>query len=420
EQLTQLFPVECVKQAATQEELIPIPTKIRELYALCNRPTPLQRAFRLEKAIGVDSDRIKIFFKCEFFSPTGSHKTNTAIAQSFYGKQEGITGFTTETGAGQWGSALSMANAMMGLKTQVFQVRASYVEKPGRRVLMQNFGAELHPSPSNFTQTGKRFYSQNSNHPGSLGIAIAEAVETAMTNPGFKYSLGSVLDFVLLHQTVIGLETQIQMSKISESPSVIMGSIGGGSNFAGLSFPFFKEKLTGERDELEFIGVEPCACPSLTKGRYTWDYGDSAKLAPIIKMYSLGSNFIPPAVHAGGLRYHGAAPLVSMLKHHNLMKSVMVHQIKTIEAGILMAKTEGILPAVETNHVIAAAIDRALEAQENKEKCTILFNFSGHGYFDTHAYQVYHDGQMVDYEFPDHEIKQAMVDFPKIDESKFL
>ena len=271
EQLTQLFPVECVKQAATQEELIPIPTKIRELYALCNRPTPLQRAFRLEKAIGVDSDRIKIFFKCEFFSPTGSHKTNTAIAQSFYGKQEGITGFTTETGAGQWGSALSMANAMMGLKTQVFQVRASYVEKPGRRVLMQNFGAELHPSPSNFTQTGKRFYSQNSNHPGSLGIAIAEAVETAMTNPGFKYSLGSVLDFVLLHQTVIGLETQIQMSKISESPSVIMGSIGGGSNFAGLSFPFFKEKLTGERDELEFIGVEPCACPSLTKGRYTWD-----------------------------------------------------------------------------------------------------------------------------------------------------
>lgn len=420
EMLTQLFPVECVKQAGSQEEFIPIPKRIRELYALCNRPTPLQRAFQLEKAIGVDSDRIKIYFKCEFVSPTGSHKTNTAIAQSYYGKDEGITGFTTETGAGQWGSALSMANTMMGLKTKVFQVRASYSEKPGRRVLMQNFGAELHPSPSNFTQTGRRFYSQNPQHPGSLGIAIAEAVETAMTNPGFKYSLGSVLDFVLLHQTVIGLEAQIQMKKIGEEPTVVMGSIGGGSNFAGLSFPFFKEKLTGNRDELEFIGVEPCACPSLTKGRYTWDYGDSAKLAPIIKMYSLGANFIPPAVHAGGLRYHGAAPLVSMLKHHNLMKSVMVHQTKTIEAGILMAKTEGILPAVETNHVIAAAIDRALEAQENGEKCTILFNFSGHGYFDTHAYQVYHDGKMVDYEFPDEDINQAMEDLPEIDESKFL
>ncbi|WP_457556579.1 TrpB-like pyridoxal phosphate-dependent enzyme [Candidatus Harpocratesius sp.] len=418
--LSQLFPIECVKQAGSQEEFVPIPRKIRELYALCNRPTPLQRAFQLEKAIGVDSDRIKIFFKCEFVSPTGSHKTNTAIAQSYYGKQEGIKGFTTETGAGQWGSALSMANSMMGLETKVFQVRASYNDKPGRRVMMQNFGAELHPSPSNITKTGQKFYQKNPNHPGSLGIAIAEAVEMAMTNPGYKYSLGSVLDFVLLHQTVIGLEAQLQMEKIGEHPSVIMGSIGGGSNFAGLSFPFFKEKLTGERDELEFIGVEPCACPSLTKGRYTWDYGDSAKMAPIIKMYSLGANFIPPTVHAGGLRYHGAAPLVSMLKNHNKMKSVMVHQTKTIEAGILMAKTEGILPAVETNHVIAAVIDKALEAQENHQKCTILFNFSGHGYFDTHAYQIYHEGKMIDYEYPDMDIQKAMEDFPHIDENKIM
>ena len=416
--MTQLFPTECVMQAGSQEEYIPIPNKIRELYALCNRPTPLQRAFQLEKAIGVNSDRVKIYFKCEFVSPTGSHKTNTAIAQSYYGKMEGTKGFATETGAGQWGSALSMANTMMGLKTKVFQVRASYNDKPGRRVMMQNFGAELHPSPSNITQTGQIFYSKNPNHPGSLGIAISEAVEAAMTTPGYKYALGSVLDFVLLHQTVIGLEAKIQMSKIGETPTMIMGAIGGGSNFAGLSFPYIKDKLTGDNPNLDFIGVEPYACPSLSKGKYTWDYGDSAKMAPIVKMYSLGANFVPPTVHAGGLRYHGAAPLVSMLKHHKIMDSVMVHQTKTIEAGILMARTEGILPAVETNHVIAAVIDKAVEAQENGQKSTILFNFSGHGYFDTHAYESYHAGTLVDYEYPDAAIQQAMRDFPDIDESK--
>lgn len=420
EVMTQLFPTECVKQAVSDEEFIAIPRKIREIYALCNRPTPLQRAFQLEKAIGVDSERVKIYFKCEFVSPTGSHKTNTAIAQSYYAKQEGVTGFTTETGAGQWGSALSMANTMMGLKTKVFQVRASYKQKPGRRVMMQNFGAELLPSPSNTTKTGMKFYNKNPNHPGSLGISIAEAVEVAMTNPGYKYALGSVLDFVLLHQTVIGLEAKLQMEKVGESPTMIMGSIGGGSNFAGLSFPYFKDKLNGTNPNMEFVGVEPCACPSLTKGKYTWDYGDSAQLAPIVKMYSLGANFIPPTVHAGGLRYHGAAPLVSMLKHHKMMDSVMVHQTKTIEAGILMARTEGILPAVETNHVIAAAIDKAVEAHENHKKATILFNFSGHGYFDTHAYESYHAGNLVDYEYPDVDIQEAMNSFPNIDETKFL
>jgi tryptophan synthase beta chain len=417
--LCHVFPTECVKQAATEDEYIKIPDKVRELYALCNRPTPIQRAFQLERALSLNSDRIKIYFKCEYVSPTGSHKSNTAIPQAYYAKQDGLEGLTTETGAGQWGSALSMACNFMGLSTKVFQVRASYDQKPARRVMMNNFGAELHPSPSNLTKAGRSFFDKNPHHPGSLGIAISEAVELAMTSSNYKYSLGSVLDFVCLHQSVIGLESKIQMERIGDYPDIIIGCIGGGSNFAGISFPFFKDSLDGSHTSTRFIGVEPTACPSLTKGKYTYDYGDSAKLAPMIKMYSLGSSFIPPTIHAGGLRYHGSAPLISMLKKHNCMESIMINQIETIEAGLLFSRTEGILPAVETNHAIAAAIREAKRAQENNEKKIILFNFSGHGFFDTHAYAEYHAGNLVNFEHPDLDIKKACTEFPIVDESVF-
>ena len=420
ETMTQIFPTECVKQAVSSEEFIDIPKEIREGLALCNRPTPLLRAFRLEKALGLDSDRIKIYGKMEYVSPMGSHKGNTALAQAYYAKQDGITGLTTETGAGQWGTALSMAGSMMGLKVKIFQVRASYYDKPGRRVMMHNYGGDVVPSPSNETESGKEFYSQDPNHPGSLGIAISEAVELAMKSPNYKYSLGSVLDFVCLHQTVIGQEAKIQMDIAGDYPDVVIGCIGGGSNFAGIAFPFMKEKLLGNTPETRFIGAEPAACPSITKGKYTWDYGDTAKMAPIAKMYTLGHTFIPPAVHAGGLRYHGAAPLLSMLANHKQMESVMLHQTKAIQAGMLFSRTEGILPAVETCHAVAAVIDEALEAKENGKKKTILFNFSGHGFFDTHAYKALQENKLVDYEYPDKLIQSALGDLPAIDESKFM
>jgi tryptophan synthase beta chain len=419
ETLCKIFPTECVKQGGMEQEHIKIPKRIRELYALCNRPTPIQRAFQLEKKIGLDSDRIKIYFKCEFVSPTGSHKSNTAIPQAYYAKQDKLHGLSTETGAGQWGSALSMACNYVGLKTKVFQVRASYEQKPARRVMMQNFGADLHPSPSEITKVGKSFYKNDPNHPGSLGIAISEAVEHSMMNQSYKYSLGSVLNFVCLHQSVIGLEAKIQMDTVGDYPDIIIGCIGGGSNFAGLSFPFFKDKIEGTHPNTQFIGAEPAACPSLTKGIYAYDYGDSAKRAPMVKMYTLGSSFIPPSIHAGGLRYHGSAPYVSLLKKHGLMTSKMIHQTETVKAGILMAKTEGILPAVETNHAIALAIREAKKAQKNHERKTILFNFSGHGYFDTHAYKAFHAGELCDYEHPKSLIVEASQNLPKIDETCF-
>ena len=418
--MKQIFPTECVNQAMSEEEFIDIPREVREAFALCNRPTPLIRAFRLEKVLGLDSDRIKIFYKAEYVSPTGSHKGNTAIAQAYYAKKDKIKGLTTETGAGQWGSALAMAGTMMDLDVKVFQVRASYHDKPGRRVLMNNFGADLVPSPSDQTEVGKVFYKENPNHPGSLGIAISEAIELAMKTPDYKYSLGSVLDFVCLHQTVIGLEAKEQMEIAGEYPDVVIGCVGGGSNFSGLAFPFLKDKLQGIKSDTEFIGAEPAACPSITKGKYTWDFGDSAKIAPIAKMFTLGHSFIPPTVHAGGLRYHGAAPLLSMLANHDLVLSEMYHQTKAIKAGMLFSRTEGILPAVETCHAIASAIDKALEAKEEGKKCTILFNFSGHGYFDTHAYKALQDNELVDFEYPNTEIEAALNNLPTVDESKFM
>ncbi|MHA1583774.1 MAG: TrpB-like pyridoxal phosphate-dependent enzyme [Promethearchaeota archaeon] len=419
ETMEQIFPSELVKQAMSQEEFIPIPQEIRETLALCNRPTPILRAFRLEKALGVDSSKIKIFCKMEYVSPAGSHKLNTAIVQAYYAKKDGLEGLTTETGAGQWGTALSMAGKMLGLKVKVFQVRGSYNDKPSRRVFMKNYGGEVHPSPSDQTKVGRRFLEGNPNHPGSLGIAISEAIELSMTNPRYRYSLGSVLDFVCLHQTVIGQEAKKQMEIAGEYPDVIIGCIGGGSNFAGLALPFMKDKLTGNHTNTEFIGAEPTACPSMTKGKYAWDFGDTGKMAPIIKMYTLGNSFIPAPVHAGGLRYHGSSPILSILKKHNYMKTEMFHQTKAIKAGVLFSQTEGILPAVETCHAIACAIDKAREAQNSGKTCTILLNFSGHGYFDTHAYKALQEGSLVDYEYPESEIQKSLGSLPNIGNPSF-
>ena len=419
ETLCMVFPKGCVEQGGTMEEFIEIPKEVREAYVLSNRPTPVQRAFRLEKALGLDPDKQHIYFKNESVSPTGSHKGNTAIAQAYYAKQDGLKGLITETGAGQWGSALAMASSMMGLTAKVYQVRLSYEQKPGRRALIENFGAELIPSPSNLTKSGRLFSDKDPNHPGSLGIAISEAVEDSMGSPDYRYTLGSVVDFVVLHQSVVGQEAKLQMEMVDDYPDVVLGCIGGGSNFSGLAFPFMKDKLTGERPDLDVVGAEPTACPSVTKGKYAWDFGDSAKMAPICKMYTLGSSFIPPPVHAGGLRYHGAAPLLSQLTHEGQMRTVMLHQKKALEAGVLFSKTEGILPAPETTHAIAAAIDIAIEAKEKNEKKTILFNYSGHGHFDIAAYIALREGKLVDYEYPDHAIEEALKNLPVVDESKF-
>jgi tryptophan synthase beta chain len=413
ETMCKVFPVECVKQGGTMEELIPIPQEIREAYAMNQRPTPLVRAFRLEKALGLDSDKQKIYFKAEYMSPTGSHKANTAIPQAFYGKMDGLKGIATETGAGQWGSAMAMACSLFGLNLKVFQVRISYNQKPGRGILMGCYGAEILPSPSNTTNTGRAFYDKDPNHPGSLGIAISEAVECAMSTPGYKYCLGSVVDFVCHHQTVIGLEAKEQMKMAGDYPDTVIGCFGGGSNFSGIAMPFMADKLDGIAPNLDIIAAEPMACPKLSKGVYAYDFGDTAHVAPICKMYTVGSSYIPPPVHAGGLRYHGASPIDSQLKAQGHLRSVALHQKKIIDAGILMCKSEGILPAPESCHAIAAAIDEALNAKKNNEKKTILFNFSGHGFFDTSAYKQYLDGTLVDYEYAEADIQKALLDLPK-------
>ncbi|MBD3352590.1 MAG: TrpB-like pyridoxal phosphate-dependent enzyme [Candidatus Lokiarchaeota archaeon] len=418
--MCQIFPTECVKQAVSQEEFIDIPKEILEAYVLCSRPTPIQRAYRLEKAIGVEGDDIKIFFKREDVSPMGSHKGNTAIAQAYFAREQGLKGLTTETGAGQWGSALSLGGALMDLQIKVWMVRISYQQKPGRKTLMNSLGATVLPSPSDQTQAGKKFYEKDSNHPGSLGIAISEAVEASMSSDEFRYSLGSVVDFVCLHQTIVGQEAKMQMEMINEYPDVIIGCIGGGSNFAGLAFPFMKDKLTGKKPNLDIIGVEPMACPSLTKGEFTWDFGDTAHVAPIVKMYTLGNSFIPAPVHAGGLRYHGAAPLVSLATHDGVMRSIALHQLETLNAGIIMSKSEALIPAPETTHALAAAINVAKEAKQNGEKKTILYNHSGHGFLDLQAYEKLIAGDLVDYEYPDEEVKKSLSELPDVDESTFM
>jgi len=416
-----IFPKECVLQEVSQEPTIPIPSELREIFARTYRPSPLHRALGLEKELGIEGDDIQIYYKNESYSPTGSHKPNTAIAQAYYAKKDGLEGLVTETGAGQWGSGLSYGCNLFGITCTVYMVRASFNQKPGRKILMRSYNAEVHASPSRFTESGKAFYNKDPDHPGSLGIAISEAVEHSMRSDKHRYSLGSVVNFVLLHQTIIGQEAKVQLEKVGVKPDIIIGSMGGGSNFSGLMIPFVRDKLHGTLPDVEIIGVEPKACPSVCKGQYRWDFGDTSMKGPIVKMHTLGHTFIPSPIHAGGLRYHGIAPIVSILHNNKIINAVMHHQTEVIECGIKFAKAEGILPAPETAHAIKETIDQALKAKENNEKKVILFNFSGHGFFDLLAYKEFMTGDLEDYELPSEDIEKALAspEMPNIDETQF-
>jgi pyridoxal-phosphate dependent TrpB-like enzyme len=399
-----------LEQEVSQAREIPIPDEVLRVYSLF-RPTPLIRAKFLEEALGTPA---LIFFKNESVTPTGSHKPNTAIPQAYYTQKEGVKKLVTETGAGQWGSALSFAGAHFNMGIEVFMVRASYEQKPYRKIMMESYGATVHPSPSKETKIGKKMLEDKRNNPGSLGIAISEAVEVAATSGGkVKYSLGSVLNHVLMHQTVIGLEARAVLEDLGLMPDIVIGCHGGGSNFGGLSLPFMEDKISGKR-KVEFIASEPLACPSLSKGLYAYDFGDAGQLIPLAKMYTLGHTFIPPAVHAGGLRYHGAAPIVSLLNAKGLIRAEALRQKETFEAAVLFARTEGIIPAPESAHAIASAIRAAKKCKETGEKKVILFNLSGHGHFDMSAYEQYFSGKLEDYEYPEAEIKKAEAQLPKV------
>lgn len=407
EDLSVLFPMALIMQEVSMDRFIDIPEELIDIYKMW-RPTPLVRADRLEKFLGTPA---KIYFKNESVSPAGSHKPNTAIAQAYYNKKEGVKRLATETGAGQWGSALSFACNIFKLGCTVYMVRVSYDQKPYRKSMMRVFGATVHPSPSDLTNAGRNILAEDPNSPGSLGIAISEAVEDAVTSGGdAKYSLGSVLNHVILHQSVVGLETKKQFEKIGDYPDILIGCVGGGSNFGGFAFPFILDKNSGKK--IRIIAVEPVACPSLTKGPFAYDYGDTAKTGPIAKMYTLGHDFIPAGIHAGGLRYHGMAPQVSLLKHENVIEAVAAAQKPVFEAAIIFAKTEGIIPAPETAHAIRIAIDEALKCKETGEKKTIAFNFSGHGFFDLSAYDSYLEGKLENYEYPDDKIKESLKKLP--------
>ncbi len=407
--LAPLFPMALIMQEVSAEREIEIPEPVQDVYRMY-RPSPLIRARGLEKALDTPA---RIYYKYEGVSPAGSHKPNTAIAQAFYNKEEGVTKLTTETGAGQWGSALSMACAFFGIECTVFMVRVSYDQKPYRGALMRVYGATVFPSPSMETNAGRAILEQDPDSPGSLGIAISEAVEVAATHDDTKYSLGSVLNHVLLHQTVIGQEAMAQLEMADDYPDVVIGCTGGGSNFSGLAFPFVGAKLRGEAD-MRVVAVEPAACPTLTRGPYAYDYGDTAHLAPMVKMYTLGSTFVPAGIHAGGLRYHGMAPLVSHLLQLGEIEAIAPHQLETFAAGVQFARTEGILPAPESNHAIAGAIREALRCKEEGVSEAILFNLSGHGHFDMQAYLDYMAGSLRDYEYPQEEIAAALAGLPTI------
>jgi tryptophan synthase beta chain len=407
--LAPLFPMALIMQEVSQDREIEIPEEVLDIYRQW-RPSPLLRARRLEKALDTPA---RIYYKNEGVSPPGSHKPNTAVAQAYYNKQEGIKRLSTETGAGQWGSALSMACAFFGLECKVFMVRISYDQKPYRRGLMETYGATVTPSPSNETQAGQAILKENPDSTGSLGIAISEAVEVAAQDPKTKYCLGSVLNHVLLHQTVVGLEALEQFEMADDYPDVVIGCTGGGSNFSGLVFPFIGRKLRGEAD-VRVVAVEPTACPSLTKGPYAYDFGDTAHLTPLVKMHTLGSTFVPPSLHAGGLRYHGMAPLVSHLLRLGQIEAVAFNQLETFEAGTQFARAEGILPAPETNHAIAAVMAEARRCKEEGVSRAILFNLSGHGHFDVQGYLDYHAGKLQDYEYPEEEIAMALAGLPSV------
>ncbi len=407
--LAPLFPMSLILQEVSGEREIEIPEPVRQIYAQW-RPSPLVRARRLEKALDTPA---RIYYKYEGVSPAGSHKLNTAVAQAYYNKQDGTKRLSTETGAGQWGSALSMACSFFDIECKVYMVRVSYNQKPYRRALMEAFGASVTASPSDETESGRAILAEHPDSRGSLGIAISEAVEVAAKDPQTKYSLGSVLNHVLLHQTVIGQEAIEQMAMAGDEPDVIIGCTGGGSNFAGLVLPYIGRKIKGQCTA-RVVGVEPAACPSLTKGRFTYDFGDTAHLTPLVKMHTLGSTFIPPGIHAGGLRYHGMAPLVSHVVDLGLADAVTIQQLDAFAAGIRFARAEGIIPAPEANHAVAAAIAEALQAKEEGKARTILFNLSGHGHFDMQSYIDYQAGKLENFEYPQEEIAMALAGLPSV------
>lgn len=409
--LAPLFPMALIGQEVSNERWIEIPDEVADIYKLW-RPTPLFRARRWEKALDTPA---RIYYNYEGWSPSGSHKTNTAVAQAYYAKQEGVKRITTETGAGQWGSALSFACQNFGIECMVYMVRISYDQKPYRRVMMQTWGADVVPSPSELTNAGRTILEKSPDSTGSLGIAISEAVEDAIGRDDSKYSLGSVLNFVLMHQTVTGQEAMKQLEIFGEDwPDVVIGCVGGGSNFGGFAFPFLKENITGGK-KTRFIAVEPSAAPSLTKGLYAYDYGDTAKMAPIIKMHTLGHDFVPPPIHSGGLRYHGMAAQVSAVAKAGLIEARNLHQLEVFDAAVQFARVEGILPAPEPSHAILAARQEAIACKESGEAKTIVFNLCGHGHFDLAAYDTYLSGNMVDYEYPESEILESLSKLPQVE-----
>ncbi|HUX26589.1 MAG TPA: TrpB-like pyridoxal phosphate-dependent enzyme [Burkholderiales bacterium] len=408
EQMLQIFSMPILEQEMSAERWIPIPEPVREIYSLW-RPTPLCRAARLEKILGTPA---KIYYKNESVSPAGSHKPNSAVAQAYFNKQAGIKRMTTETGAGQWGSALSFAAQMFEIELRIYMVKVSYEQKPYRRSMMQTWGAEVLASPTNLTQSGRNALAKDANNPGSLGLAISEAVEEAAGREDTKYGLGSVLNHVLLHQTIIGLEAKKQFEKINVYPDMIFAPCGGGSNFAGVAFPFFADKAAGKKVRL--VAVEPSSCPTLTKGHYAYDFGDESGYTPLMLMYTLGHDFMPPSIHAGGLRYHGDSPLVSQLLKEQLIEAVAVPQVATFAAGVQFARAEGIIPAPESNHAIRAVIDEALNCKKTGEPKTLFFNLSGHGHFDMASYDRYFAGKLEDYAYPEAEIKAALERLPKV------
>jgi tryptophan synthase beta chain len=405
-----LFPMALIGQEVTQESYVDIPEEVLDVYRLW-RPTPLYRARRLEKTLGTPA---RIYYKYEGVSPVGSHKPNTAVPQVFYNAQEGIRRLTTETGAGQWGSALAFACALFGVECEIWQVRASYDSKPYRKSMMETYGATVHPSPSDVTEIGRKILGDDPETPGSLGIAISEAVEIAAKHEDTRYSLGSVLNHVLMHQTVIGQEALAQLAIVGETPDVIFGCTGGGSNFGGLAFPFLREKLAGRMDP-RIVAVEPAACPSLTRGRYTYDYGDTAGMTPLLKMHTLGHDFVPEPIHAGGLRYHGMSPLMSHVYELGLIEAVAKNQNECFAAGVQFARTEGIVPAPEPTHAVAACIDEARRCVETGEEKVILTALCGHGHFDMSAYDRYLAGDLPDYEYPAEAVEQALTRLPDVD-----
>ncbi len=407
--LSPLFPMGLIMQEVSQDRFIEIPEAVRDIYRSW-RPSPMYRARRLEQALDTPA---RIYYKYEGVSPAGSHKPNTAVPQAYYNAQEGVKKLTTETGAGQWGSALAFACALFDMECEVWQVRASYDSKPYRRSMMEVWGATVHPSPSDLTQAGQAILAGDPDSPGSLGIAISEAVEVAATHDGVKYALGSVLNHVLMHQTIIGEEALLQLAKVDDTPDILIGCTGGGSNFGGLSFPFIREKMAGKMNPT-IRAVEPAACPSLTKGIYTYDFGDTAGMTPLVKMHTLGHDFVPDPIHAGGLRYHGMAPLVSHLYELGLMEAEAIHQTECFEAAVRFARTEGIIPAPEPTHAIAGTIREAEAAREAGEERVILMALCGHGHFDLASYDAYLAGELEDYDYPEEKVAAAQERIPVV------